>query len=131
MDTWRQMDNTGRLGATWAHRPAPFGRRSAPQVPWHLPRHQSMGATPQALPCVDLSQFASMVMMIHGSTIIDLEPSNRPPNHFTGQIFARAAFATTFGSQPRPYDRKAVKSRADQRPTYAAWRPTFTTPPLL
>ena len=93
----RQVDVAGGLGGTWAHRPATQGHRSAHQVPpWHWPRHRSMGAAPQALPCVDLSQFASMVMMewswIHGSTIMDLDPSNRPPNHFTCQISTCANF---------------------------------------
>jgi hypothetical protein len=94
-----------------------------------------MGVAPQALPCVDLSRFASMVTMewswIHGSTVMDLEPSNRPWNHFTGQIFTHATFTPALGSQPRPYDQKAVKSRAGRCPTYAARCPTSTPPPLL
>jgi hypothetical protein len=91
-----------------------------------------MGATPQALTCVDLSRFASMVMMqwswIHGSTDMDLEPSNRLPNHFTCKISTCANFTTAFESQPRPYDRKAVKSRAGRCPYHATRRPTFTKP---
>jgi hypothetical protein len=102
---------------------------------WHCPHHRFVGAAPQALPSVDLSRFASMVTMewswIFGSTVMDLEPSNRTWNYLTGQIFTRAAFTTAFGSQPRPYDRKAVKSRVGRCPTYAARRPTSTPPPLL
>jgi hypothetical protein len=125
MDTWRQADVAGSLGTTWAHRPAPLGHRMAPHVPpWHCPHHRSMGASPQALPCVDLSWFASMVMMewswIHGSTVKDLEPSNQPPNHITSQIFTRAAFTTTFGSQPRPM----IERRWNQGPASA-----LPTPP--
>ena len=69
-------------------------------------------------------RFAPMVMMewfwVHGSTVMDLEPSNRPWNRLTCQISTCADFTTAFGSQPRPYDRKAVKSRAGRR---------LTTPP--
>jgi hypothetical protein len=69
----------GSLWATWADRPAPLGRRPAPRLPlWHYPRHQSVGAVPQALPLVDLSQFQPMVTMkrtwIHGPIVIGLEP---------------------------------------------------------
>ena len=95
--------------------------RRCPMCQVARPHHRSMGAAPQALPCVDLSWFASMVMMewswIHGSNVMDLQPSNRPPNQFTYQILTCADFTTTFGSQPRPYDRKAVKSRAAGAPT--------------
>jgi hypothetical protein len=113
----RQVDVVGGLGATWAHRSASQGRRSGPQVPpWHWPHHQSMGAAVQALPCVDLSRFASMATIewswIPGSIVILLEGSNRPWNRLTYQILTYANFTTAFGSQTRPYDRKAVKSRA-------------------
>ena len=113
----RQVDVVGGLGDTRAHQPSPQGHCSAPQVsPWHWPCHRSMGAAPQALPCIDLSQFASMVMMewswIHGSTVMDLDPSNQPWTQLTDQIFTCAAFITTFGSQPRTYDRKVVQSNA-------------------
>jgi hypothetical protein len=56
---------------------------------WHCPRHQSMGAAPQALPFVDLSQFQPMVTMkrpwIHGPIVIGLEPlqSTYRPNLHT------------------------------------------------
>jgi hypothetical protein len=71
-----------------------------------------------------------MVMMewswIHGSTVMDVEPSNQPPNHFTCQILTYADFTTAFGSQPRPYDQNVVKSRVGWRAYHAAQRPTFT-----
>jgi hypothetical protein len=107
MDTWRQVDVVGSHGTTWAHQSALLRHRPGPHVqPWHCPRHQSMGAASQALPSIDLSQFASMVMMkwswIQGSTVMDLEPSNRPPNHITGQIFTRATFTTAFGNHQGP-----------------------------
>jgi len=125
----RQVDVAEGLGATWAHRSTPQRRRLAPQVPhWHWPCHRSVGAAPQALPCVDLSWFASMVMMewswIRGSTVMDLEPSNRPWNRLTYQISTCADFTTSFGSQPRPYDRKAVNSRAGRRLYHATQHPS-------
>jgi hypothetical protein len=106
---------------------------SPPSATLALACHQSMGAVAQALRCVDLSRFASMVMTvwswIHGSTIMDLEPSNRPPNQFPVQIFACATSTTAFGSQPRPYDRKVVKSRAGPCPHHAAWHPSVAQSP--
>jgi hypothetical protein len=138
-DKYGHMETSGRgrkpcghLG----HRPAPLRCYPAPHVwPWHCPCHRFMGATPQALPRVDLSRFASMVTMerswIHGSTVMDLKPSYWPWNRLTSQIFTCATFTTTFGSQPRPYDQKAVKSRASRHPTYIARCPTSTPPPLL
>ena len=74
-------------------------------------------------------RFAPMVTIewswIHGSTIMDLEPSNQPWNCLTYQISTCADFTTTFGSQPRPYDRKAVNSRAGRRPYHAARCPSY------
>ena len=74
-------------------------------------------------------RFALVVMMkwswIHGSTMMDLEPSNRPWNCLTYPILSCADFTTTFGSQSRPYNRKTVKSRANRRPYHAAQRPSY------
>ena len=131
-DKYRHMETSGR-----GRKPRPLGptshpTRAPPDPPCatlHCPCHRSVGAAPQALPSIDLSQFASMATMewswIQGSTVMDLEPSNRPWNRFTDQIFTCAAFTTTFGSQPRPYDRKAVKSRVGRRPYHAARRPCY------
>ena len=101
----RQVDVAGGLGATWAHRSAPQGHCPSPQVPpWHWPHHRSVGAAPQALPCVDLSRFASMVTMkrpwIHGPIVIGLGASNQPWNRLTTQILTCVVHVTAIGSQP-------------------------------
>jgi hypothetical protein len=95
------------------------GATRCPTCPFHVtdPWERSSKTSPALI----LSRFAPMVMMewswIHGSTVMDLEPSNRPWNRLTSQIFACAAFTTAFGSQPRPYDGKAVKSYVGRHPT--------------
>jgi hypothetical protein len=73
-----QVDVAVGLEAHMSHRLAPHGR--CPVPPWHLPRHRSMGAAPEAFPSIDLSRFAPMdemeLLRIHRPTVIALEASN-------------------------------------------------------
>ena len=130
------MEASGHGRRPWAHHPVPLRRRADPQVtPWHLPCHRSMGAAPQALPCIDLSWFQPMAKMkltrIHRPTIIDLGGSNHLPNRPTVWISPCAIQVTTIGSQSAPLDAKAVHPRADQRPYATAWRPLWPSTSLL
>jgi hypothetical protein len=119
--TWQ-----GGQGATchtdWPH----HGTARCPTCPFHINDPWERSSKPS--PALILSPFAPMVMMvwswIHGSTITDLDPSSRPWNRLTGQIFACATFTIAIGSQPRPNDQKAMKSRASRRPYHVARRPS-------
>ena len=102
-----------------------IGTAQCPTCPFHITDLWERSSKPS--PALILSRFAPMVTMdwsqIHGSTVIDLEPSNQPLNHLTNQIFTRAAFTTTFGSQPRPYNRKVVESYTGRCPYHVAQHP--------
>ena len=126
----RQVDVAERPGAHMPRRLAPWCRPVC-QVAW--PCHRSVGATPQALSSVDPM---SVCTDGHNGVVLDpwvhchglgaLQPT---PNHFTCKISTCADFTIAFGSQPGPYNRKVVKSRAGRRHYHAARRPTFSKPP--
>jgi len=123
----RQVDMAGGQGPTChASRPHHDAAR-CPTCPFHITDPWERSSKPS--PALILSWFAPMVTMewswIHGSTVMDLEPSNRPLNLLIGQIFTRATFTTVFGSQPNHYDRKAVQSNAGRCPYHAAWCPSY------
>ena len=104
-----------------------IGTTRCPSCPFHIT--DPWERLPKPSQALIQCRFAPMVMMewswIRGSTVMDLEPSNRPWNRLTYQILICVDFPTTFGSQPRPYDRKAVKSRAGWCPYHAAPCPSY------
>jgi hypothetical protein len=62
---------------------------------------------------------------IEGPTVIQRGASNRLKHRPIVEILALAAFVTTIGSYPGPYNAKAVEPRAGWRPLEAAQRPSF------
>jgi hypothetical protein len=107
----RQVDMVGGLRATWAHRLAPQGRHQPPSATLALATSPIPRSGSTSSP---MHWFKLVCINGHDGVVMDLEPSNWPPNHFTYKILTCVDFTTAFASQPRPYDQKVVKSRASR-----------------
>jgi hypothetical protein len=126
--TWQ-----GALGPLAIPTRAPPG----PQVA--LPRHQSMGAPPEAMTSVHSMMVWWMAEIgwpwIHGPIVIHSGASNRLTNRLPNRILTCVASKTTIGSQLEPDDQEAVHPRAGRHPLAppdaldappTSWLPTST-----
>ena len=129
----RQVDMAGRLGPTCHVARGHHGAARCAKWPDHVinPWERLPKPSQALIQC----QFAPRVRMerpwITWSTVIHMEAFNQPWNRFTCQISTCAGFTTTFGSQPRPYNQKAVESYAGRRPYHAAQSPSLLHRPSL
>ena len=95
-----------------------LGTRQCPRGLCYVtdPSERSSKASPPLVLCWFASRVKIEWPWIHGSTVIDLEPSSRPWNPLPMQITDIPAMQPPLGSDPSPLEGKAVEPRAGRRP---------------
>jgi hypothetical protein len=138
-DKYGLMETSGRDRKTWGHLGPLTDPTRAPLVPPCATLALSMspihGSCSISSP---MHWFKSVCINGHDGMVLDawvhyhgLGAPQLTSKPLYLQISTCVYFTTTFGSQPRLYNQKVVKSRADRRPYHAAQCPSVAPLPLL